>query len=326
MDKDFPRYRIENKKEIDIFCSLQSSKVKPVIFGKSFFKPDILVCDSAFKLGSFPKMGKYAALVKTLTKDIPVIASGFSMHPSGKNVKLFNQILSFNKTRYKNFNEFAEDHIIKKMININGYKGTDYSNLSVNGLKWYNSFVDKCVIDLSVKKEKIDPTQDIIHTIDMPEIIKEKLEKVNNMKPFIIGRYYFNVIDESDKRKKIAQLSSGTIKLKDKRFIIDNSKVEFINKHYGDKKIIIFCVYDEEEKMLNEYFSRKKNVLVTKFKNEYFIKEDYEYAIFITLTENTLRYHETLMEFNNLKKVYIFFKGGFNQKIYRKMIMKIGNM
>ena len=309
-----------------LFQKLPIEKVKPAFFGTPFINPDIVICDSAFKLGSFPKLGKNAALTKTLTKNIPVIASGFSMHPSGKKVKLFNQISSFNKTNYGNFYDFAEKNIIKKTINIHGYTGTDYSRLSIRGLQWYDSFINKCVINLSTKREKIDYSKDIIHTIDMLETIKHTLEKVNMMKPFIIGRYYFNITDSVDKRKRIAQLSSGTIKLKDKRFIIDTSKVDFIDTNYGNKKIIIFCVYDAEEEMLNKRFSKRDNIFVTKFKNEYHVKGNFEYAIFITLTENTTRYHETLMTFDKLKKVYVFYKGGFNQKIYRKMIMKLGKM
>ena len=302
---------------------LNDSQIKPVIFKGNFKKPDIIVIDSAYKLGAYPKPNKAAQELRKLSQGIPIIATGFTITPNGKLPKLFHQLYALNRTKISNFYLFAKKFVNVKDINSRYSIINSYDELNVKGKKWYDSIVNDIVIDIDGDNKY--KNNDTIHTLALPEKILSMVKNIYNNNTFSYNGEQCRALEPEIKHKYIHQLLSGTVKIGKKYFIIDDFKAKFINKYYSKYKILIIYRYISEKVILEKEFQHMKNVTIIGYVNN-LPKEKYDYIIFYNLSFIVTKYQNIVSTYNNIKKVYVFSRNGLESDIYNKLKMQLSSI
>ena len=301
---------------------LKDSRLTSVVINSSFKKPDVIIVDPAHRLGTYPKLNKAAQNMRKLSKNIPIIALGFNITNNGKQPRLFNQLYAFHNTKYMGFDDFAKKNILVKTANFLYRSVKLYDILNVNGKKWYNNVIDKLVVQ--VKESKYSDSYDEIKSLEIPKNIEEFIDSILMNGVLRYNNKTYSTIETEVKYKYIKQLLSGTIKLDDRRYVVNDFKAKYINK-YKNQKILILYRYLAEKELLENRFKNKKNVTISGYVSN-MPNEKFDKIIIFTLPAKISRYQEMLMQYKSIKKIYIFTMHKFEYDMYNKLKMQLASL
>jgi len=219
-------------------------------------KWDLIICDEAHSLGSFPKPSKRAKDVRDLIKrnNSKVILLSGTPTPESYSM-IYHQVYGIptNPFReFKNFYAFARQHVAVKEIRINGLFHKNYDAAS----KEVINLMQPYTINYSQEQAgfKVDTKEHVLYvdmnqrTYDMCNTLKRDLV-ITGKEKTILGDTPVKLM------QKLHQMYSGTIKFEDgTSMVFDYSKAMFIREKFKNKKIGIFYKFKEELAALKEAY------------------------------------------------------------------------
>jgi len=178
------------------------------------------------------------------------------------NSQIFHQLWISKHSPFKEYSNFYKWHKVfgtpKKIYTSYG-EANDYSEVNYDKIK---NYIDKLKVVITQKEAGFN-TSINVNTLTCkmkPETLKimDKLRK----DLIVRGRDSSIVADTSTKlMQKLHQLSSGTVIVDNHNeeqttegVIIDNSKIEYIQKHFEGKKMALFYYYKKEKDLIFNSF------------------------------------------------------------------------
>jgi len=306
---------------------------------RTMIKPDLVICDEAHSMGSFPKPSKRAKDVRNILVNMAcprlILMSGTPTPESF--CQLYHQVYGHINNpfkRYGNFYKFAKDYVNVSQRRIGSNVVNDYSNgyqeMIMDAMKPYMiSYTQKEAGFLSEIEE------DVLYVNMKPKTYKlcEKLSK----DLVIEGKEEVILADTSVKlMMKLHQMYSGTVKFESgNSMVLDDSKAEFIKWKFNGEKIAIFYKFKAELEALketfgddltdniNEFDTTEKNIALQIVSGREGISlRKAKYIVYYNIDFSATSYWQSRdrMTTKNRRynKVYwIFSKGGIEKKIYR---------
>ena len=221
---------------------------------------DIVIIDEAHRLGAFPKPGVRTKQVKELVYEKRIIYLTGTPSPESYS-QLFHQmwVSIFSPwCEYENFYKWVKAGYVfpKDKWTPHGIK-KDYKEANVTKI-----WEDIKPISISLSQEEAGFKAKVIeHFIECPmsfqlHYMKESIEK-DSITWFMKDNQIVEVICESatDLINKLSQLSGGTIKVGEERYIIDRSKAFFIKQQFHGQKIAIYYRFIAEGDLLKSIFT-----------------------------------------------------------------------
>ena len=306
---------------------------------RTMIKPDLVICDEAHSMGSFPKPSKRAKDVRNILVNMSyprlILMSGTPTPESF--CQLYHQVYGHINNpfkRYGNFYKFAKDYVNVSQRRIGSNVVNDYSNgyqeMIMGAMKPYMiSYTQKEAGFLSEIEE------DVLYVNMKPKTYRlcEKLSK----DLVIEGKEEIILADTSVKlMMKLHQMYSGTVKFESgNSMVLDDSKAEFIKWKFNGDKIAIFYKFKAELDALKETFGDDLTDNINEFDNteknialqivsgrEGISLRKAKYIVYYNIDFSATSYWQSRdrMTTKNRRynKVYwIFSKGGIEKKIYR---------
>jgi hypothetical protein len=217
---------------------------------------DLIILDEAHSLGAFPIIGERAKVVKKICVGKPVIYLSGTPTPESFS-QIFHQLhcSSFSPFKeYRNFYHWAKDYVNVKKRYFYNREVRDYSN------------ADKQKIDEKIKHLFISFTQEDAGFTQMvnEHILKVKMKESTywlasklRARRVHIGKNGEEIIADTEVKlmQKLHQIYSGTVLPEEGSPVcFDNSKAEFIAKHFEGKKIAIFYKFRGELELIRWAF------------------------------------------------------------------------
>lgn len=223
---------------------------------------DLVVCDEAHRLGSFPKPAQAVKQVKAFAKDKPMIFLSATPSPETHS-QIFHQFhcSSFGPWGDVNFYKWVkEGYVNKTQKRISGVLINDYTRANEDLIAKDNK---KFFVTLTQKESGF--TFDIaerVLSVPMAKWCKDLFYKLLKDKFFhmytVNGKKLVTGDTPVKLQRKCHQIATGSIITDDREYvIIDSSKAPAIKKDMeerGYKKAVIFYVYKSEEHMLKKCF------------------------------------------------------------------------
>lgn len=217
---------------------------------------DLIILDECNeKISAYPKMGKYAKIVKSLCKNKDIIFISATPTPESFS-QIYHQLNMSDWSpfkEYKTFYKWAKDYVNVKQKLIGGFMTNDYSGAIEDKIL---KEIDHLFVRLTQKEANFsDDIKDVIHKVKMSDITKQMIESVRKDK-LIKGNNSIYIADSASKEMQgVHQLGSGTLKIDDNISVtIDLSKVNYIKENFNNKKYAIFYNYKQERQMLIDNF------------------------------------------------------------------------
>ena len=216
---------------------------------------DGVIVDEAHKLGKYPKPSLRAKRLKELIGHKPVILMSGTPHPETPS-QIYHQFWATGHgpfLRYKNFYAWCKDYVnvVKRRINgwdVNDYKGAKEADVAFA--------IQPYMVTLSqVEAGFTSFVEEEIKVIKIDSRIYEVMKILKKDKIYTTKSGDVILCDSPVKMQSVFhQLSSGTIKVGEKRIIIDKSKAEFIKHNYYFEKKAIYYQFIAEGEVLKEIF------------------------------------------------------------------------
>ena len=234
---------------------------------------DLVICDESHSLAAFPKPSKRTKTVKTFVSNDLLLLTGTLLPES--NSQIFHQLWISKHSPFKEYSNFYKWHKVfgtpKKIYTSYG-EANDYSEVNYDKIK---NYIDKLKVVITQKEAGFN-TSINVNTLTCkmkPETLKimDKLRK----DLIVRGRDSSIVADTSTKlMQKLHQLSSGTVIVDNHNeeqttegVIIDNSKIEYIQKHFEGKKMALFYYYKKEKDLIFNSFGSGVTDDIEEFNN-----------------------------------------------------------
>ena len=216
---------------------------------------DVYIVDEASSFGAYPKPGKFAKDLKKIIGTKPVILMSGSPTPESPS-QIFHQFWLSNYSPFSvhaNFYKWAKEYVKVKKKFIHGFQINDYSEANEAKIKDITKHYTVTLSQeeagfTSMVEEEIlyVPINDKIYQL-MDRLKKDKVYKLKN------GEHI--LADTPVKLQSVFhQLCSGTIKVDDERYILDESKAWYIKTKFAGQKIAIFYKFIGEGDLLRKMF------------------------------------------------------------------------
>lgn len=221
---------------------------------------DFVICDESQVLSQYPKPAMRTKALKEKINNTPVMF--LSATPTAESYsQIYHQLYVSNKSpfaQFSNFYKFAKEFVDIKKRKVNGFDINDYSHAYEDKIKkviepyiitfsqeeaGFTSFVDEEILYVPIHE-------------NMYRLMKVlKKDRVYQMKS---GD---TIVCDSPVRLQSAfqQISSGTIKIDEKRIVLDPSKADFIRQRFAGRKIAIFFKFLAEKQLLEQVFPNWTN-------------------------------------------------------------------
>jgi hypothetical protein len=223
--------------------------------GKLINNYDGFIIDESHACGQFSKPSNRTKILKELIGTKPVILMSGSPNPESRS-QLYHQFWLTGRgpfTRYKTFYAFAKDFVDVKKKRINGWDINDYSHAR-------EQLVDDAVAPYMVTLSQQDAgftsfVEEEICLVPIDKRLYQLMQVLKKDKVYTMKSGDIIVCDTPVKMQSVFhQLSSGSIKIGDKRMILDESKAWFIKSKFAGQKIAIFHKFIAEAELLKRIF------------------------------------------------------------------------
>lgn len=218
---------------------------------------DLIIADEAHGLGAFAKPSLKTKELKRIMGSADLILMSGTPHPQSPS-QIYHQFwvheLSPFASNYPTFYKWAKDFVTVKKKHVNGYDINDYSHAKEDKVKeaiepylvtfsqeqaGFTSFVDEEVLEVDINPQMYGL---------MKVLKKDKVYRMKKTGDIIL-------CDTKVKMQSVFhQISSGTIKVGEKRHTLDEAKANFIKEKFRGKKICIFYQFIQEGEVLRKAF------------------------------------------------------------------------
>jgi hypothetical protein len=219
-------------------------------------KWDLIICDEAHGMGSYPKPSNRAKAVKALIAKCKSHVMLLSGTPTPESYSMiYHQVYGIPKNpfrEFKNFYDFARKHVRVKEIKINGLFHKNYDDAPESVMDYMKPYT----ISYTQAEAgfKVD-TQEHVLYVDMED---STYDMCNRLKKDLVleGRGEDILADTPVKlMQKLHQMYSGTVKFESgNSMVFDYTKANFIRDSFDGKKIGIFYKFKEELNALKEVY------------------------------------------------------------------------
>lgn len=283
---------------------------------------DLVIIDEAHaNLSAYPKLGKVAKMVKSITHKLPVIF--LSATPSAQTyAQLFHQL---SMTQYSPFNKYSsfyrwfEHYGIPDMMWLGGRQIKKYDKVKKD-LIW-----DAIAhLFLSYTRKELGFTyepNDILHWVDLNEETRDLYRELE--KEDYITEFEYAADTPMKKLVGLHQIEGGTLKNEDSNIRLRNrEKVQYIKQHFGDEaSVVIFYHYKNEEALLKESFAEARILQATSFAEGVDLSM-YKTLVIYSMDFSTARYSQRRARQCNMKRDepinvhYLLVKEGISHQVY----------
>jgi hypothetical protein len=306
-------------------------------------KFDLVVHDEHHRFGAFPKPNKSAKLFKDKFGHLPMIFLSGTPHPESYS-QIFHQFwvkVGFWK-RHINFYKWANDYVVKKKKHLGYAEVNDYTEVNKEGMKYIRMMQDLIFISYTQEQSGFETS------VNKKILYCEMSQATHEMRKTLLKNLFLNLVgneviaDTAVKlQNKIHQLSSGSIISEDKKvFIIDYSKANFIKNHFKGKKMAIFYFFQAEYQILKETLSdtltnnleefneTDKHIALQQISGAEGISlAKADVLIFYNFGFSNVKFTQaidrlTTMERKENDVYFIFGRGGIEEKIYNRLLLK----
>ena len=241
--KDYENYKNDFYCEIINYESL--SKIKENDF-------DIIICDEAHSLGTFPKPNnKFKEIKKRFKNKAFILLSGT---PNPENFsQMFHQFYLKVWQEYKNFYAWSKDFVKIKLLHTSYWVSNDYSDANYEKIMKH---IWHLIITFTQKEAWFtSEVEEQILYVDMQPWIYELANKLKKDK-IIQWKNEIVLADTKVKEmQKLHQIYSWTIKFESWNIqILDDTKAKFIKEYFKNKKICIFYKFKAEKELIKQVF------------------------------------------------------------------------
>jgi hypothetical protein len=216
---------------------------------------DGIIVDEAHKCGQLKKPSRRAKLLKEIIGIIPTILMSGTPHPETPS-QIYHQFWITSRgpfTRYKTFYIWARDFVNVKKMRINGWDVNDYKDAKGPDVAF--AFAPYLVTLSQVEAGFTSFVEEEIKVVRIDSRIYEVMKILKKDKIYTTKAGDVILCDTPVKMQSVFhQLSSGTIKVGEKRIIIDKSKADYIKYNYYGQKIAIYYQFIAEGEVLKERF------------------------------------------------------------------------
>lgn len=216
---------------------------------------DGFIIDEAHKCGQFQKPSKRTKVLKELIGLKPVILMSGTPHPETPS-QIFHQFWLTSKgpfVRYKNFFAWAKEFVDVKKKRINGWEINDYSHAKEEKVQ---KAIEPYMVTLSQQDAgfKVFVDEEILK-IPIDDRIYKLIQVLKKDKVYTMKSGDVIVCDTPVKMQSVFhQICSGTIKIGDKRVVIDESKAWYIKSRFSGQKIAVYYQFIAEFELLQKVF------------------------------------------------------------------------
>lgn len=217
---------------------------------------DIIICDEAHSISTFPKPSKRIKDLKQITTGLPIIYLSATPAPESHS-QFYHQFFISSYSPFKNYISFykwANDFVNKKIKYLGNRQVNDFSEGNMTAIK---SKIDHLFIKFTQKESGFDVSINektlIVPMDDVQRLVIDKLLKDNIVK----GKSGKVIIADSAVKlqSKIHQICSGTVIDEDGNIIIiSDTKAKYIKDKFKSKKIAIFYKFKGEFEVLKKTF------------------------------------------------------------------------
>lgn len=217
---------------------------------------DLVVCDEAHTMGTFPKPSKRSKQVRALlAKHRPyVILMSGTPTPESYSA-MYHQVYGIAGnpfSHYKTFYKFANDFVNVRQQRRGLHMVNDYTGgkeTIIDAVKPYTL--------MYTQKEAgfvVDTKEHVLH-VKMSDSTQKMISKLKRDK-VVEGKEEVILADTAVKlMQKVHQMCSGTVKFESgASMVLDYSKAEFIRERFEGKKIGVFYKFKEELNALKKIF------------------------------------------------------------------------
>lgn len=237
---------------------------------------DGYIVDEAHSLGAYAKPSKRTKVLKELIGFKPVILMSGTPSPETPS-QLYHQfwITQYGPWQeYTNFYKWAKHYVDVKKKFLNGYEINDYSRAKTEKVE---AAVSPYLVRLSQQEAGFTSfVQEEILTVPIDSRLYKLMEILKKNKVYKLKNNEVILADTPVKLQSLFhQLSSGTVKIEDKRHILDESKAWFIKTRFAGQKIAIFYKFIAEGELLRKIFPNNTDVpeIFNRHSNIVFIKQ-----------------------------------------------------
>lgn len=288
-----------------------------------FKEYDLVILDEAHaNLSAYPKLGKIALQVRSVTYKLPVIY--LSATPSAQTyAQLFHQFAMTQYSpfrKYSNFYNWFTYYGIPDSIWLGGRQVKKYDKVHAD-LIWddvNHLFISYTRKELGFEHEP----NDVLHWIDLDDGTRNKYRELE--KDDFIEEFEYAADTPMKKLVGLHQLEGGTLKISDDEsiFLGNSEKINYIKEQWGDSKdLVIFYHYKEEEKLLKKHFSKTQVLQATSFAEGVDLSM-YKTLIIYSMDFSTARYSQRRARQCNMKRAepidvhYLLVKDSISHQVY----------
>lgn len=304
---------------------------------------DLVICDEAHSMSSYPKPSKRAKDVKNILKKNNPYVILLSGTPTPESYsQMYHQVYGIKNnpfSEYKNFYRFCDDYVNVTSRPINGMHIKDYSkgrDEIIEKMKAYTiSFTQKEAGFSTQTNENVLMVKMLDSTYALAKRLKKDL--------VVQGKDEVILADTPVKlMMKLHQIFSGTIKFESGNgMVLDTSKAEFIASHFENKKLGIFYKFKQELECLKQVFGDELTTELSEFDSgshqvialqivsgrEGISLRNADYIVFYNIDFSATSYWQakdrmTTKERLNNDVYWVFSEGGIEKEIYKAVTKK----
>lgn len=217
---------------------------------------DGYIIDESHKCGQYAKPSNRTKNLKELIDGIkPVILMSGTPNPESLS-QLYHQFWLTGQgpfVKHKNFYAWAKEYVILKKKRVSGWEINDYSNTKEELVKLA---IAPYMVTLSQEEAGFTSfVEEEICTVGIDKRMYQLMTILKKDKVYTMRSGDIIVCDTPVKMQSVFhQLSSGSIKIGDKRMILDESKAWYIKGKFSGQKISIFYKFIAEGELLKRVF------------------------------------------------------------------------
>lgn len=312
--------------------------------GKFDFKPNLIICDEAHKLGAFPKPSQRAAKLRNIAWSLPIIYLSGTPTPESYSQIYHQFAISINSPfrQYRNFYQWANDYVRKTIVKRNGYDITDYSDADKESIE---RITNHLFITYTQEQSgfQCPVNENFLYVEDehtawrVKKLFKERI------------LFFSNGDCVADRpaalMQKLHQISSGTcITERDgvKTFdILSEHKIKFIKEKFEGKRIAIYYKFKLERDLILKYYpdciespenfqDGSSDTFISQIASgrEGITLSSADMIVFFNIDYSAVSYFQAKARLQALNRTspaeiyWIFTRGGIEKKVYEAVSMK----
>ena len=232
-------------------------------------KWDLIICDEAHSLGSYPKPSNRAKAVKELIKKNGSSVILLSGTPTPESYSMiYHQVygIPYNPFRkFKNFYAFAKEHVNIREMRINGLFHKNYDNASESVMDLMKPYT----INYTQREAgfKVDTKEHVLY-VEMADATYALCNRLK--KDLVISGKDNDILADTPVKlmQKLHQMYSGTVKFESgDSMVLDYTKAEFVRERFKQKKVGIFYKFKEELNALKKVYGDDLTTDLVEFEN-----------------------------------------------------------